>query len=89
MIMVSVDDHVVEPPDLFEGRLSKAAAERAPFIEVQDNGREVWMFEGIGAAQRRPERRRRARARGVRGRPAGVLGDAAGVLRHPRAHPAT
>jgi tryptophan-rich sensory protein len=46
MIMVSVDDHVVEPPDLFEGRLSKAAAARAPYIEVQDNGREVWMFEG-------------------------------------------
>jgi hypothetical protein len=46
LILVSFDDHVVEPPDLFEGRLSKEAAERAPFIEVQDNGREVWMFEG-------------------------------------------
>ena len=30
LILVSVDDHVVEPPDLFEGRLSKKAAERAP-----------------------------------------------------------
>ena len=30
MILVSVDDHVIEPPDLFEGRLSAAAAERAP-----------------------------------------------------------
>ena len=46
LILVSVDDHVVEPPDLFEGRLSKAAAARAPFIKVMDNGREVWMFEG-------------------------------------------
>lgn len=46
LILVSVDDHVVEPPDLFEGRLSKKAAERAPFIQKLDNGREVWMFEG-------------------------------------------
>ncbi len=46
LILVSVDDHVVEPPDLFEGRLSKKAAERAPFIQTMDNGREVWMFEG-------------------------------------------
>jgi len=46
LILVSVDDHVVEPPHLFEGRLSGKAAERAPFIEKLDNGREVWMFEG-------------------------------------------
>jgi len=46
LVLVSVDDHVVEPPHLFEGRLSAKAAERAPFIETQANGREVWMFEG-------------------------------------------
>jgi len=46
LIMVSVDDHVVEPPDLFEGRLSARAAEKAPRIERLDSGREVWMFEG-------------------------------------------
>jgi len=46
LILVSVDDHVVEPPHLFEGRLSAKAAERAPFIEKLENGREVWMFEG-------------------------------------------
>jgi hypothetical protein len=46
LIMVSVDDHVVEPPTLFEGRLSKKAAERAPFIETLDGGRDIWMFEG-------------------------------------------
>lgn len=46
LILVSVDDHVVEPPNLFEGRLSKKAAERAPYIQVLENGREVWMFEG-------------------------------------------
>src|SRR3954451_3553227 len=46
MILVSVDDHVVEPPDLFEGRLSAKAKERAPFVKTLDNGRDVWMFEG-------------------------------------------
>jgi predicted TIM-barrel fold metal-dependent hydrolase len=46
LIMVSVDDHVVEPPTLFEGRLSKKAAERAPFIETLEGGRDIWMFEG-------------------------------------------
>ena len=46
LILVSVDDHVVEPPHLFEGRLSAAAAERAPKLERLENGREVWMFEG-------------------------------------------
>lgn len=46
LILVSVDDHVVEPPNLFDGRLSNAAAERAPRLERLANGREVWMFEG-------------------------------------------
>jgi len=46
LILVSVDDHVVEPPDIFEGRLSKKAQERAPYIQHLDDGRDVWMFEG-------------------------------------------
>jgi predicted TIM-barrel fold metal-dependent hydrolase len=46
MILVSVDDHVVEPPDLFEGRLSKKAAEKAPRVEKLDDGLESWVFEG-------------------------------------------
>ena len=46
LILVSVDDHVVEPPDLFEGRLSKKAAEKAPYVTKLENGRDVWMFEG-------------------------------------------
>ena len=45
-MIVSVDDHVVEPPDLFEGRLSARAGERAPRVEKLESGREVWMFEG-------------------------------------------
>jgi predicted TIM-barrel fold metal-dependent hydrolase len=46
LILVSVDDHVVEPPDIFEGRLSGRAAERAPYVTRTDEGRDLWMFEG-------------------------------------------
>jgi hypothetical protein len=46
LVLVSVDEHVVEPPDLFEGRLSAKAAERASFVQELENGRAVWMFEG-------------------------------------------
>jgi predicted TIM-barrel fold metal-dependent hydrolase len=46
LILVSVDDHVVEPPDVFEGRLSAAAAERAPHIVTNSRGQDIWMFEG-------------------------------------------
>ncbi|HEX9681691.1 MAG TPA: amidohydrolase family protein [Acidimicrobiales bacterium] len=46
LVLVSVDDHVVEPPDLFEGRLSAATAERAPHVTKLENGRDAWMFEG-------------------------------------------
>lgn len=46
LIMVSVDDHVVEPPDLFEGRLTGSAAERAPRVVTNDRGQDIWMFEG-------------------------------------------
>ncbi len=30
--VISVDDHLVEPPDMFEGRLTRRFAERAPKI---------------------------------------------------------
>ena len=35
LVLVSVDDHVVEPPDLFDGRLSAEYAERAPKLDPQ------------------------------------------------------
>ena len=46
LVLVSVDDHVVEPPDLFEGRLSAKFAERAPKLIRKDSGIDVWSFEG-------------------------------------------
>ncbi len=44
--IVSVDDHLIEPPDLFEGRLPAALADRAPKVVELPNGRQVWNYEG-------------------------------------------
>ena len=46
LIMVSVDDHVVEPPHLFEGRMPAKFADRAPRVVRREDGADVWMFEG-------------------------------------------
>lgn len=47
LIIISVDDHLVEPPDMFEGRLSSRLADRAPRVVENDAGREMWLFEGV------------------------------------------
>jgi predicted TIM-barrel fold metal-dependent hydrolase len=44
--IISVDDHVVEPADAFEGRVPKTLAERAPRIERGDDGSEAWVYDG-------------------------------------------
>jgi predicted TIM-barrel fold metal-dependent hydrolase len=46
LILVSVDDHVVEPPHLFEGRLPAKYADRAPRVERRPDGSDVWVFNG-------------------------------------------
>jgi predicted TIM-barrel fold metal-dependent hydrolase len=46
LVLVSVDDHVVEPPDLFEGRLSDKYADVAPKLVRKDSGIDVWQFMG-------------------------------------------
>ncbi|RAU99373.1 amidohydrolase [Mycobacterium colombiense] len=46
MILVSVDDHLVEPPNLFEGRVANKYADEAPRVIRQADGSEVWTFNG-------------------------------------------
>jgi hypothetical protein len=46
MILVSVDDHVIEPPDLFEGHLPAKYMGRAPRVIKKDDGTDVWLYEG-------------------------------------------
>ena len=45
-ILISVDDHVIEPPDMFEGRLPNALADRAPKIVESEDGTQMWHYEG-------------------------------------------
>lgn len=42
--LVSVDDHVVEPPDIFEGRFPARFAAQAPRIIDTDNGGQAWRW---------------------------------------------
>jgi predicted TIM-barrel fold metal-dependent hydrolase len=44
--VVSVDDHLVEPADLFEGRVPARFADAAPRIETAADGTEAWLFDG-------------------------------------------
>jgi predicted TIM-barrel fold metal-dependent hydrolase len=46
MIFISVDDHVVEPPDMFDGRVAAKYTEQAPRVVRTDDGNDVWMFDG-------------------------------------------
>jgi predicted TIM-barrel fold metal-dependent hydrolase len=46
MIFISVDDHVVEPPHMFEGRMPAKYVEQAPKVVRTDKGDDVWVFDG-------------------------------------------
>jgi predicted TIM-barrel fold metal-dependent hydrolase len=45
-VIVSVDDHLVEPAHLFEGRMPAPLVDAAPRVEVADDGTEAWLFDG-------------------------------------------
>jgi predicted TIM-barrel fold metal-dependent hydrolase len=46
LVLVSVDDHLVEPPDLFVGRLPKRYDDVAPRVVRRDDGTDAWSFLG-------------------------------------------
>ena len=46
MILVSVDDHVVEPPDMFEQHLPQKWKSKAPHVVKKKDGSDVWVFQG-------------------------------------------
>jgi predicted TIM-barrel fold metal-dependent hydrolase len=46
LILVSVDDHLVEPPGLFDGRLPARFQDRAPKVVRNDRGDDVWTYNG-------------------------------------------
>src|SRR5262245_60331141 len=46
MILVSVDDHIVEPPTLFDNHLPDKWKDYAPKFVHKDDGTDVWRYEG-------------------------------------------
>jgi predicted TIM-barrel fold metal-dependent hydrolase len=46
LILISVDDHLVEPPHMFEAHIPAAYADRAPRVLRTERGDDVWTFEG-------------------------------------------
>ena len=46
LVLVSVDDHVVEPPDLFEGHIADRWRDLAPRMVERDDGADVWQYDG-------------------------------------------
>jgi predicted TIM-barrel fold metal-dependent hydrolase len=44
--IISVDDHLVEPPGMFDGRLPKHLQDDAPKVIETAEGHEVWSFDG-------------------------------------------
>ena len=47
MILVSVDDHIVEPPELFDEHLPSKYKDVAPRVEHMPDGTDVWRFLDI------------------------------------------
>jgi hypothetical protein len=51
MILVSVDDHIIEPPTVFERHIAKRWADRAPrFVYDPQHRAQTWVWEGGAAA---------------------------------------
>jgi predicted TIM-barrel fold metal-dependent hydrolase len=47
MVLISVDDHISEPPDLFKNHLTGDDLATAPVLKQDGNGRDYWFYQGI------------------------------------------
>lgn len=47
MVLISVDDHISEPPDMFKAHLSGADLRSAPTLHVAPNGTTYWEYQGL------------------------------------------
>jgi len=46
MVIISVDDHICEPPDMFDKHLSGEALKTAPKLLTDKNGKNYWTYQG-------------------------------------------
>ena len=47
MILISVDDHIVEPPDMFRNHLPKKYLDEAPRLVHNEDGSDTWQFRDV------------------------------------------
>src|SRR5262249_8633870 len=45
MILISIDDHFVEPPDLFEKHVPEKYRDRAPKVVHNPDGSDIWVYQ--------------------------------------------
>ncbi|MGF7235331.1 MAG: amidohydrolase family protein [Frankia sp.] len=46
MILVSIDDHMIEPPDMYKNHVPKKWLDQAPKVVRNEQGADEWMFQG-------------------------------------------
>ncbi|HEX7811309.1 MAG TPA: amidohydrolase, partial [Burkholderiales bacterium] len=46
MVLISVDDHITEPAEVFDNQLSGEAYATAPKLRERDNGANYWEYQG-------------------------------------------
>ncbi|MCK9929011.1 amidohydrolase family protein, partial [Frankia sp. Mgl5] len=46
MVLVSIDDHVVEPPDMFKNHVPANLVDQAPHVVRNDQGVDQWIYQG-------------------------------------------
>lgn len=46
LVLVSIDDHVVEPPDMFLRHVPAKYRDEAPTVVTDHNGVDQWMYQG-------------------------------------------
>ncbi len=44
--LISVDDHILEPPTVWVDRVPAKDRDRAPHMEFDDNGQDYWVYDG-------------------------------------------
>lgn len=46
LVLISVDDHVIEPPNMFDNHIPERYRDRAPRLVTTESGADAWSFDG-------------------------------------------
>ena len=50
--LISVDDHILEPPNVWVDRVPAKDRDRAPHMEFDDSGQDYWVYEATASRAR-------------------------------------